>query len=291
LEVYGSHDLIVRLYSKQSRAFNEAFIHWLKSPVKGSDIKMEGEPDDYDTCLYHWLWTDDVGDYQRLSTAEVERVTRAPQEMMQRLLDPANDVDQALATTVVRKEPQPEKGVRFIVMITGGDKGKFDADQREVFAGDVVKKVREIRGVKCLEAYRGSSDGLLIIDGRVDYIDYILINKLKDVIAETRVTTFGCRATTYLCCDNIGGSDEQEELYITETSEDALTDDSLIEMLKRPENESFEIKGSLRMNMREFFTSGHQIHIKIERGKPHPILKTISAFANGAGGIIIVGAR
>lgn len=290
LEVYGSHDLIVRMYSKQSRAFNEAFIKWLKSPVKGIDIRMEGEPDDYDTCLYHWLWTDRSGKYQNLSHQVIERIKQSPHDMMVRLSNPKEEPDFSLAKEVLRVQLMPAPGIRFIVMITGGDKGKLDSDSREALARDVLGKVLEVKGVKCLETYRGTMEGWLIFDGRVDYEDYISINHLKNIISETRMNLFGCRATTYLCCDNIQGVDEVEELYVAQGSDGKLSDQEIIDKLKQPESEVFETKGSLRMNMDEFFKSGTQKPMQIDRDKPDPILKTIAAFANGGGGTIIVGA-
>lgn len=289
-EVYGSHDLIIRLYSKQSKAFTEAFINWIKSPGKGSEIKLEGAPDDYSHCVYHWLWTDENGAYQKLPQAAVDNVTRAPQEMMARLTNPSNDEDTALATEVVRFEQSPEPGIRFIVMISGGEKGKLTDEQRSLFADDVVKDVRDIPGVKCLEAYQGDADGWLIIDGRVDYPEYGSLNRIKDVITNNKIATFGCRSTTYLCCDNLAGVEEKERLYISNADENAFTDEQLIEKLDKPEDDWFETKGSLRMDMHEFFTSGNKINIKIEKNKPDPILKTIAAFANGEGGVLIVGA-
>jgi hypothetical protein len=291
LEVYGSHDLIIRLYSKQSRAFNEAFIKWVKKPVPKTDIKMETElPEDYDTCLYHWLWTNEDGQYERLPSATVKLVASSPKEMVSRLLQPEGEEDIKLSAEVVCVDERAEPGIRFIVMITGGDRGRLSEDQRDIFANDVLNLLLKIKGAKCLEVYRGSSDGWLIIDGRVDFGDYTSINQLKNLITETRVTTFGCRATTYLCCDNVNGVEEYEGLYVADDDDGVYTDEELIALLEGPESEAFETKGSLRMNMNQFFTDGTQAAIKIEKGKPDPILKTIAAFVNGEGGVLIVGA-
>ncbi len=289
-EVYGSHDLIIRLYSKQSKAFNEAFYNWLRSPVKGSEVKMEGEPDDYGACLYHWLWTDDRGGYLQLSKESIKKVTGAPQEMMARLLNPATAQDSALAEEVVKSEPLPDPGIRFIVMISGGEKGRLNEEQRKIFADGVIKEVLAVEGVKCLEAYQGDADGWLTIDGRVDFADYAALDQIKDIITDSKIATFGCRATTYLCCNNLEGVEEKERLYISNVAENMFTDEQLIEKLDRAEDDWFETKGSLRMDMKEFLTSGDQVTIKIPKDKPDPILKTIAAFANGDGGVLIVGA-
>ena len=289
-EVYGSHDLIIRMYAKQSRAFNEAFIKWMRSPVTGMDIRMEGDADDYDTCLFHWLWTKKNGQYDGLPDLVVEQIRQSPREMSLRLRSANGEADRNLANSVLRIETAPEAGIRFIVMITGGEKGKLSAEQRETLARDVLAQVLEIKGIKCLEAYRGSVDGWLIFDGRVEFNDYFSINQLKDVITRTRVDLFGCRATTYLCCDNINGVEEIEELYVSAPAEGAWSDQDLLELLSQPENEVFETKGSLRMNMDEFFRTGQKIPIKIDKDKPDPILKTIAAFANCEGGVLIVGA-
>ena len=57
LEVYGTHDRVIRIFSKQERPFTEDFKAWIETPAPKMKA-TQTQWGDYGKCLHYWLWAE-----------------------------------------------------------------------------------------------------------------------------------------------------------------------------------------------------------------------------------------
>ena len=284
--MFGQSDLIIRTLSKQPKIFYEEFRNWANEPAENMSVDNM-EPADFDRCLYHWLWSTDDKYLMPLDEDVFEQIIRAPNEAQSKL-STANSIQSLSDCGAIKLATLPEPGIRFIVMITEGGLDRLGALAKREFATEVVETVLDVDGISCAEIYEGEQRIWLLIDARVEFENYDAIKELNRRIHDMRITAMGCRATTSLCCNNQTGIMEVERLFISKTgAKERLTDEQLLQALKEPEGTGVEVKGSLRLDMRELLSTGAE---KKSNGVQDSILKSIAGFLNGSGGLLIVGA-
>lgn len=290
LEVYGAHDLIIRIFSKQERPFYEDFRAWIEAPAP----KMKATPTqwgDYGKCLHHWLWAEDNLALSEVDEALLNNIVESPFDVEARLLEDIGETELS-AKNALRVEENSKPGIRFLVFIssaTESDKS-MPNDAKTLFAETVVNDVLSIDGITHEEIYEGENSDWLIIDARAEFENYFAINSLKTILHSSLLASYGCRITTYLCCNNIEGSLELEKLCATHNQKaPPLTEEDVRLTLERPESGHIEVKGSVQQDLRAFFTDGAIVKMKPKDGVD-PVLKTIAGFLNTDGGILIIGA-
>lgn len=291
LEVYGTHDLVIRIFSKQERPFIQDFRAFIEAPtprMKATQTQWA----DYGDCLHHWLWADGGG----ASPAEVEPallqdIIDSPVDVEARLLEDVGE-DTLIEKNALRIEDKPKPGIRFLVFISSAAQSdkSMPNDAKDQFAASVVRDVLSIDGITHEEIYQGENSEWLIVDARVEFGNYFAVNDLKTVLHQSLLASYGCRITTYLCCNNIDGALEQEKLCATNELEvPPLTEDDVREILVKPESGQVEVKGSVQQDLRAYLKDGTVTKMEPKDGVD-PILKTIAGFLNTNGGVLIIGA-
>lgn len=291
LEVYGTHDLVIRIFSKQERPFIQDFRDFIEAPTP----KMKATPSqwaDYGDCLHHWLWAKaDDTDPLPVDPDLIEDIVNSPVDVESRLLEAIGE-ERLVTLNALRMENLPKPGIRFLVFISSANQADktMPNDAKAQFANKVVEDVLSIDGITHEEIYQGDNSEWIIVDARVEFENYFAINDLKTVLHQSMLASYGCRITTYLCCNNIEGALEQEKLCAThELETPPLTEEDIRQYLTQSESGRMEVKGSVQQDLRAFLTDGTVKKMEFKDGVD-PILKTITGFLNSDGGLLIVGA-
>ncbi|MCP4097824.1 MAG: ATP-binding protein [Planctomycetaceae bacterium] len=246
---------------------------------------------DYGKCLHHWLWAEKALALSQVDEDLLRDIIESPVDVEARLFEDLGEAD-LVAKNALRIEDRPKPGIRFLVFIssaTESDKS-MPNDAKHQFAEVVVNDVLSIDGITHEEIYEGENSDWLIIDARAEFENYFAINDLKTVLHRSMLASYGCRITTYLCCNNIEGALEQEKLCATHDQKaPPLTEEDVRFTLERPETGQVEVKGSVQQDLQAFFDDGTVAKMK-PKDNVDPILKTVAGFLNTNGGLLIIGA-
>lgn len=290
-EVYGPVDLLFSAWIPSDRwsLFLENFKIWKDSVAPPSHVKSFAIFD-AEGCRYHWLW--DGGNriaQTRPVTQSLDFLRQQDPETLRSgsLLKDDRLLNELTAHLLVKSREIDRPEVRFFVLISMPPT-TMPEQVREHFTKQITDLALSIEGVHHLKIYDSRGHDWILIDSAVAFNDYHAIATLQKKINDSGIRSYMARTTTYLCADNIGGVEECEELNFRDhTPLPPVTESYLRGLLAREESAQLEVKGSLRMNMHNYFEKGER---KSDPRLESKILETIVAFFNSSGGEIVIGA-
>jgi len=289
-EVFGPVDLIFRCWIPHDEWVDimNAFETWTKAISPQCRV---GETDQFDIrrCRHHFLWHDEAsGDHV---SPNVQRLPELIPPDGERVLngEALGSISHPLVDNgFLRFRDEPAAAIRFFIVVSAPQSGILDA-VREDLLRRIGKAVRSVHGIRHLEIYEGAGTSSVLIDGVIDFLDYPYLSELQTSLRETGIVAHQCRTSTFLCVDNIAGVHEHDHLRIRKQLAEAPhphATPTLNELFAAEESPTFELKGSARLDLYKYYTSGQITH---EKALEEKLLQTIVAFRNSDGGDLIIG--
>jgi hypothetical protein len=292
-EVYGPVDLVFSAWipSERWRLFLEDFKIWKDSVAPPSHVKSFAIFD-AEGCCHHWLWNSTSEHNPENPVAQSLNFLRQHESSTlgsETLLRSDNRalLDELSAHHLVRSYEGVRPEIRFFVMVSMPP-STMPERVRQHFTQQITKIALSVDGIHNIKIYDSRGHDWILIDASVAFNDYHSIAILQSRINESGIRSYMARTTTYLCTDNVAGVEEYDELNFRDRAPlPPVSENYLVTLLSREESPQLEIKGSLRMNMHNFFEKGERKPDQRVEGK---ILETIVAFFNSDGGEIVIGA-
>jgi hypothetical protein len=292
-EVYGPVDLIFSAWIPTAtwNFFIENFREWANSVTNRAHVGNLGVVD-IERCHYHWLWDDQQGGHV-CCKPDVQSLLW----LRQQLNDPNSEyllkrndsaiIDELSRRHLLRSYEAAKPEVRFTILVSH-PQHSIPGDAREETTQRIIHNVLSVEDLSKIAIYESSGQQWLLIDASVVFNDYHSIATLQTRINESGIRGFSARTTTYLCEDNLNAVQEVVELNSRDRPPLRVVDENYLrELLSRDESPQLEFKGSLRINMHNFWERGDR---KPDTRLEHKILETIVGFLNSFGGELVIGA-
>ena len=283
-EVYGGHDLLLRLWLPRDCA-----------PTKLSEVLRESLrplgcinalPFYVEQCYHHWGWASAA--MVEPSSADIRSMTPEVIERIYSEKCPKELIKQLEYKHLLRIYKQ-SNGIKFFIMITPPGMGESPTERRALH---IFQSLRDIMisesHIIQLSIYTGSGFAWILLKGKIMQVKhYRFLDHFVQRINEVGVSDFYIKTHTYLAT----GSPKPYSLEVERLRLEAVDFDEKdpIAYINRDEDPRFEIKGSYKLDINRYLRSkGHEFmcedHTALEG-----VLKAIAGFLNAEGGTILVG--
>lgn len=283
-EIYGSNDFILKFWIKtdQMAVFSESFISWADNIGKNMHVKSY-DIFDVDAMHHHWLWQNGSEEVK----VNLENFKLLVESIDSSEIEGNSNYNELVNRNILKSKVQPEIGIRFLTTISTPS-ATIPIDAKNRFVAQLVHILKSSDKVMDAELYSGRGEGnWFLLDARVDLKNYDQIYDLIHDINETGLRDFGCYTTTYLCATTENSCHEVDLISESTSDANAFDDIQILELLEQDESVNLEIKGSLRIDVKEFLSTGT---IQKKSNLEEKALKTIVGFLNTNGGVFVIGA-
>lgn len=283
-EVYGGHDLLLRLWLPRDCA-----------PTKLSEVLRESLrthgcinalPFYVEQSYHHWGWAGAAT--AEPSSADIRSMTPEVIERVYSETYPKELIKQ-LENKHLLRIYKPSGGIKFFVMITPPGMGESLTERRALH---IFRSLRDIMisesHIAQPSIYTGSGFAWIILKGKIMQVrHYRFLDHFVQRINEVGVSDFYIKTHTCL----VTGSPKPYSLEVERMRPEVVDfgETDPIAYIDRDEDPRFEIKGAFKLDINRYLRSkGHEFmrenHIALEG-----VLKAISGFLNAEGGTILVG--
>jgi len=277
-EVFGSVDLIFRAWIPkiETNKFAAKVKSWDDHITNGLSMKSI-EKMTVKSTLHHWLWPNG-------SDPTSEAIKLLDNEFENNQADFKN-IDKWGKLNLLQKRDPVEEGIRFIMILSGRDLGTMS--EAEELIPTIISTVIDNGQIDVINPELYYSDGIswFLIDSRVKFVDYSDIAELQKEI-NIAVRNIGSRTSTFLCTQNLINTREVDGISVL-AIDSPKEIPKIRNLLEENESRLLEIKGSLRVNVGNYFATNNT---NPDQRMEHEILSAIVAFLNTNGGSLVIGA-